>query len=217
MLTPFYLDDDLAAFAKPPGIPTIPERRPGTDSLLKSAESALNQKLYIVHRLDKEASGVVLFARHAAAHRFLNTQFAAREVAKKYQLLVLGVVTPDEGRITAPIRQFGSGRMGIDGKNGKPSQTDFVVLQRYAGVTRLHAFPHTGRRHQLRVHFYSIGHPIAGDTRYGDPALQSAWPRLMLHAEAIEIRTPAGKSLNLTDPPPISFRAVVEALDSHLQ
>jgi tRNA pseudouridine32 synthase / 23S rRNA pseudouridine746 synthase len=213
MITPIYLDNDIAAFAKPPGIATIPERSPLSDSFLKNAEAALSQKLFVVHRLDKEVSGIILFARNAAAHKHLNAQFADREVTKRYLLLTLGCIEPDQGSIEMPIRQFGSGRMGIDPVNGKAARTDYEVVRRYAGSTLVQAFPHTGRRHQLRVHFYSIGHPIAGDSRYGDKRVQSVWARLMLHAESIEFLAPSGQRLSLTAPPPPSFADVLEMLD----
>jgi RluA family pseudouridine synthase len=213
MITPLYLDEDIAAFDKAPGLASIPERDPQTDSLLLQAELALKQKLFIVHRLDKEVSGIILFARNPAAHRLINDQFAGREVSKCYRLLALGELSNEQGMIDSPIRQFGSGRMGIDLQLGKPAMTSYTVLRLYSGTTLVHAFPHTGRRHQLRVHFYSIGHPIAGDSRYGDKDLQGGWPRLMLHAESIAIRTMAGNSLSLTAPPPPSFTAVLDRLE----
>ncbi len=212
MIMPLYLDDDIAAFDKPAGLATIPERLPSADSLLRAAEAALDQRLFIVHRLDKEVSGVVLFARHAGAHRHLNNLFAGREVAKRYLLLALGEFEAAEGVIEAPIRQFGSGRMGVDHLQGKPSSTSYTRLKCYEGTTLIRAFPRTGRRHQLRVHFYSIGHPIAGDSRYGDKALQAIWPRLMLHAEGIEFLSPAGEMVSLHAAPPSSFMELLAGL-----
>jgi len=214
MITPIYIDDDIAAFDKPPGLATIPERLPTADSLLRAAEAALGQRLFIVHRLDKEVSGLVLFARHAGAHRYLNLLFSGREVAKRYLLLALGRIDSAGGVIEAPIRQFGSGRMGVDPVAGKASSTGYTRLKCYAGTTLVHAFPHTGRRHQLRVHFYSIGHPIAGDSRYGEKELQAAWPRLLLHAEGIEYTSPAGKGVSLSVSPPSSFTEVLARLES---
>ncbi len=211
MITPLYLDEDIAAFDKPAGLATIPERLPA-DSLFRAAETALGQRLFIVHRLDKEVSGLVLFARHAGAHRHLNNLFAGRQVAKRYLLLALGGLEAAEGVIEASIRQFGSGRMGVDPLQGKASSTAYTRLKCYEGATLIRAFPRTGRRHQLRVHFYSIGHPIAGDSRYGDRALQAAWPRLMLHAEGIEFMSPAGKMVSLYTAPPPSFMEVLTGL-----
>lgn len=213
MMNPLYLDDDIAVFDKPTGLASIPERNPDAACLLHLAETALGQKLFIVHRLDKEVSGLILFARHAAAHRFLNACFAGRTVEKRYLLLALGRIMSDRGQIDAAIRQYGSGRMGIDPERGKPSLTEYAVLKRFSGSSLVRAFPHTGRRHQLRVHFYSIGHPIAGDPRYGGTPTGPAWPRLMLHAEAIAFTTAAGIPLEFTAPPPASFTAVLERLE----
>ncbi|HNW58164.1 MAG TPA: RluA family pseudouridine synthase [bacterium] len=212
-MTPLYLDQDIAAFDKPPGLASIPERNLKAECLLHLAEAALGQKLFIVHRLDKEVSGLICFARHAAAHRWLNARFAAREVEKRYLLLALGRIETGTGQIDAAIRQFGSGRMGIDPERGKPARTRFTRIACYANATLVHAFPQTGRRHQLRVHFYSIGHPIAGDRRYGDRDIQAAWPRLMLHAAAMVVLTPAGQRLELTAPPPDSFSALLARLE----
>lgn len=210
-MVPLYLDDDIAVFDKPPGLASIPERNPASACLLYQVEAALGQKLFIVHRLDKEVSGLILFARHAAAHRYLNACFAGRTVAKRYLLLALGRIAGDQGRIDGAIRAYGSGRMGIDPAQGKPSLTEYRVRQRFTGSTLVQAYPHTGRRHQLRVHFYSIGHPIAGDPRYGDAA-GAAWPRLMLHAESLAFTTAAGTPLEFSAPPPPSFTAVLDGL-----
>jgi len=148
-----------------------------------------------VHRLDKEVSGVMLYALHPEAHRFLNNAFEKREVHKTYQALVHGGITEDQGVITRAIREFGSGRMGVDDLKGKPSETRFSVLKRSDRFTLVELYPQTGRRHQLRVHLYSIGHPIVGDTRYGDKALQQGYPRLMLTSTGIDLTLPSGKRL----------------------
>jgi len=202
-------NDDLLAVNKPEGLASIPEGAKGRDCLLSLLESAGTGRLYIVHRLDKEASGVILFARNAATHKHLNEQFRQRTVSKTYVALVHGVMAENIGIIDQPIREFGSGRMGVDRQRGKPCRTEFQVSERLAAYTLVQAHPLTGRRHQLRVHFYSLGHPIVGDRRYGDQAVQRAFPRLMLHAQEITFPLPTGEKVTVRAPVPESFWAVL--------
>lgn len=203
-----YEDADVLAVDKPEGVVSIATAgRGGLPGLLAERYT---ERLFPVHRLDREASGVLLFARSAVAHRALNLQFDRREIEKSYLALVHGVVERDRGSITAALREFGSGRMGVDPVHGKPSATDYRVEERLAGATLLRLRPTTGRRHQLRVHLYHIGHPIVGDLRYGERAVQSRWPRLMLHAVEISFRTGSGERRTVTAPPPASFEAVLD-------
>ena len=146
-----------------------------------------------------------VFAKTADAHRFLNREFLSRSVRKTYIALVLGVIKEDGGTIEKNIRQFGSGRMGIDGPKGKPSATEYAVRTRFAAHTLVSAFPLTGRRHQIRVHLYSIGHPVAGDALYGDAAAQKGYPRLMLHSECIKVTLPSKKEITISSPVPPEF------------
>jgi tRNA pseudouridine32 synthase/23S rRNA pseudouridine746 synthase len=164
-----------------------------------------------VHRLDKEVSGVLVFARNAGAHRHLNRRFDERTVRKTYLAVVHGVITAPGGSIRSPIRQYGSGRMGV-GENGKPAETDYDVVDRWSSATLVKIFPRTGRRHQIRVHFYSIGHSVVGDQRYGDAALQGRFPRLMLHALQISFLLPTLERVAIEADPPASFREMCESL-----
>ena len=205
MIEILYQDEDVIAVNKPEGVAAIPESDLSRPCLLAELQHGCAAPLFVVHRLDKEVSGVILFARHAAAHKCLNDQFAGREVSKIYLAVLHGVVSGEGGQIDRPIRQFGSGRMGIDPEGGKPSLTEYRVVERLPEFTVVEAHPRTGRRHQLRVHFYSLGHPIVGDLRYGDRAVQSRFPRLMLHARRISLRLPSGKALSVECPPPASF------------
>lgn len=237
-----YEDDDIVAVDKPEGLAAIPERRPQGTSLFEMLCAERAERLYIVHRIDKETSGVIVFARNADAHRRLSRQFESRQVEKVYLALVYGVIAEDSGRIDKPLRQFGSGRIGVDPVRGKPSLTEFRVLQRLqparvarpswpcasspdqgrdalatpgevvsppAGFTLLEVRPHTGRRHQIRVHLYSLGHPIVGDPLYGDKAFQEPYSRLMLHAWKLAISLHSGAFLPLETPIPPSFEAVL--------
>ena len=212
MLPLLYADDDLVVVHKPEGLATIPERRPTGDSLVERLAAQLGQRLWVVHRLDKDVSGVLLLARHPAAHRCLNDQFAARRVTKTYLALVHGRVTAGQGKVDLPLRAFGSGRMGVDPARGKPSATDYRVQWREAAFTLLEARPQTGRRHQLRVHLYALGHPIVGDRRYGDTTAQRGYDRLLLHAREVACRLPSQTPLCVGAPPPPSFDRLLDRL-----
>lgn len=206
-------DRDLLAVDKPAGLAAIPERDLAQPSAQRRLEAQRGERLFVVHRLDKEVSGLLLFARTAPAHRALSLAFERREVDKRYLGLVWGEVVGDEGEVALPIREFGSGRMGVDAR-GKASLTRWSVLARgvLAGrpVTLLALSPHTGRRHQLRVHCYAIGHALVGDPRYGDKDLQATQPRLMLHAHQARLSLGADKH-HLVAPPPEDFVAVLRA------
>jgi tRNA pseudouridine32 synthase / 23S rRNA pseudouridine746 synthase len=209
-----FEDADVLAVSKPEGLATIPERSGNAASLLFHLQAERGAKLFVVHRLDKEASGAILFAKNAAAHKILNGQFARREVAKTYAALSHGVVAEERGAIDRPIRLYGSGRMGIDAARGKPSSTEYEVVRRMGAYTLLDVRPASGRRHQIRVHLYSIGHPVVGDTRYGDRDLQSRFPRLMLHASEIGFRLPSGENKTVSSPLPGTFVAVLERVEA---
>ncbi|OGJ91636.1 MAG: hypothetical protein A2487_00230 [Candidatus Raymondbacteria bacterium RifOxyC12_full_50_8] len=211
MITLLYEDSDIIAVEKPEGIAAIPERKQEAENLLALVSKQCNTRLFIVHRIDKEVSGVMLFAKNAAAHKIVNDQFAERKVKKLYQALLLGNVVQEQQTIKRSIRQFGSGRMGVDDAKGKPCTTNMRVIKRCDSATLVEASPVTGRRHQIRVHFYSIGHPVAGDLRYGDRNIQSLWPRLMLHACSIGFTLPSGKPLVVESPLSSSFEEALAA------
>jgi tRNA pseudouridine32 synthase / 23S rRNA pseudouridine746 synthase len=203
-----FENDDVIAVNKPEGSPTIPGRGDIGESLHSMLSAASPEKLYIVHRLDRETSGVVLFAKNAGAHRFLNERFGLREVKKTYLALVHGALHNDHGTIESPLREFASGRTGVDAVRGKQSETAYRVIERMDAFTLLEAFPLTGRRHQIRVHLYSIGHPVAGDRRYGKKNSAPGFPRLMLHAREITFPLPAGSEVTVSAPLPQSFSSV---------
>jgi RluA family pseudouridine synthase len=203
-------DDSIVLIDKPVGIPTIPERLDAQGACVKKTlEDRIGQKLLVVHRLDKEVSGLLLFAKTPEAHRFLSLEFEHRRVSKTYLALLWGYMEQSSGLIDKPIRQYGSGRMGVDEDQGKPSQTEYQVVERWKDLTLVEASPRTGRRHQLRVHFYSQGHPIAGDRRYHMPKWTELVPRLMLHAWKLRIRHPSGKYVEVQCPPPQAFEDVL--------
>jgi len=214
-----YQDAAIVAVDKPIGLAAIPERDLAAPSVQRALELQLGCRVWVVHRLDKEVSGVLVFALTAEAHRALSLAFERRQVDKAYLALVHGHVTPNEGTIEAPIHTFGSGRMGVDPR-GKPSTTRWSVLGTSPVgaapvVTLVLARPVTGRRHQLRVHLYHLGHPIVGDPRYGDPAIQRGHARLMLHARRVALPPPPGSPsgagagpLVIESPPPPGFTTI---------
>ena len=210
MISIIFEDEDIVAANRPEGLASIPER--DKESLLASLSVHLQRRLFVVHRIDKEVSGVILFAKNESAHRWLNEQFLKRAVRKTYVALAHGVIDKENGTIEKALRQFGSGRVAVDPRRGKWSSTAFRVTRRFASYTLVDAIPLSGRRHQIQVHFYSIGHPLVGDLRYGDRSLQRGFPRLMLHAKRIEFRLPAGTDVAIEAPMPYSFSAVRKAI-----
>lgn len=205
-----FENDDYIAVDKPEGVVSLAEAgRGGLPELLKERHPG---RLYPVHRLDKEASGVIVFAKNAEAHRHLNQEFDRRRVKKTYLLVLHGRLRTRKGKIDKPIREFGSGRMGVDRARGKASLTEYEVVETLKDYTVVRAVPLTGRRHQLRVHFYSIGHPVVGDRRYGERQAQEAYPRLMLHALDIAFGLPSGEKVSVEAPVPPSFSSQLEAL-----
>jgi len=122
------------------------------------------------------------------------------------------VLENSPGVIDSPIREFGSGRMGIDHAIGRPSLTEYETCEIINGYTLVNAHPATGRRHQIRVHFYSIGRPVVGDVRYGNKSAQSKYPRLMLHSRTIALELPSSGNATFESPLPDSFTSVVDSI-----
>lgn len=211
-LSVLYEDKFLIVINKENGVTVIPGRGKNEgESLIQNVERITSQKLYVVHRIDKETSGVILFAKDSATHRLLNIQFEKKEIQKEYLAVVKDI--PDcNGIIDSPIFEFGSGRMGVD-KRGKSSLTKFRMLHKYTASSMINVFPHTGRRHQIRVHLYSIGHPILGDTMYGNPRPVGGCKRLMLHANQIRFMHPDGKERTITAPVNDSWNEILSQIE----
>lgn len=195
---------DWIAAAKPEGLDTIPaEGRSGC--LLSLLSELRKERLMVVHRLDREVSGVVIFARNAAAHRRLNIEFEERRVTKTYLAAVAGVPEEEKGTVDAPLREFGSGRVGVDAERGKASITRWRAIERAATATLVEVRPETGRRHQIRAHLYHVGHPVLGDARYGSPESAALCHRLMLHALEISFADRDRSPVVIRVEPPPSF------------
>jgi tRNA pseudouridine32 synthase/23S rRNA pseudouridine746 synthase len=182
-----YIDDDLAVIDKPSGLLTQPGLGPELrDSVLVRLAGRFSAPL-IVHRLDRDTSGLMVVALHAESHRKLSAAFREREVYKQYEACVAGT-PPDHGVIDAPLRKdlLHPPRHCVDFEKGKLAQTEFQTLSTVVGRSRLLLRPLTGRSHQLRVHLCHAGHPILGDPLYGNAQAQ----RLCLHATELSLPHP---------------------------
>lgn len=209
-LTILHEDAQWVAVNKPAGQIVIPGRGEADGlALNKELEARLGARVFVVHRLDRGASGIVLFAKTAQAHRHASMAFERREVHKLYRVAVLGVPAEEEGVIESPLREFGSGRIGVH-PAGKPSTTAWRVMETFAGASLLEVFPHTGRRHQIRAHLYSMGHPVLGDTLYGKERPVGGAPRLMLHALSLNFEGLGRTPIALRAEPGIDFQAVLD-------
>jgi len=197
-----YQDESLLAVNKPTGLLTVPGRGPDKQDCLYHRMLESFPDALMVHRLDMDTSGLVIFARSPEAQRDLSMQFERREVEKTYIAIVEGILEQDEGLVDYPMRKDMEQRLPprhlVDCVRGKKAITAWRVLERADTTTRVALFPETGRSHQLRVHMQSIGHPIVGDPIYGHPA-----ERLMLHAESLALRHPVfAEPIRLESPAP---------------
>jgi tRNA pseudouridine32 synthase/23S rRNA pseudouridine746 synthase len=193
-----FSDPSLVVCDKASGLLSVPGIGPEKADCLVARLQRDFPGARIVHRLDRDTSGVIVLARDADAHRTLSMSFEAREVDKTYEALVAGHVAADRGTVDLPLRKeaLGSARQIVHATEGKPSRTDYEVRERGSDVsgfawTRVQLTPHTGRSHQLRVHMLAIGHPILGDELYAEGAARTARPRLSLHARTLSFTHPA--------------------------
>lgn len=190
-----HADAHLLVLDKPAGLLCVPGRGDDKQDCLSARAQRRWPGALVVHRLDMATSGLVLMARSPAVQRALGDAFAKREVGKRYEAIVRGLMPlcEDWSLIDAPMSPDWPRRplQKID-PAGKPSRTRWRVLQQLpeSNATRVLLEPLTGRSHQLRVHLLSIGHPILGDALYGDPETIAAAPRLLLHATRLEFIHP---------------------------
>ena len=202
MLEPVYNDKTFLAVNKPTGLLTVPGRGADKQDCLYHHVLEKFPDALVVHRLDMDTSGLILFARSPEAQRNLGAQFEKRDISKTYIAIVEGVIEKDSGTIDYPLRKDMEQRLPpkhlVDCVRGKKAFTEWKVLERNAATTRVALFPKTGRSHQLRVHMQSIGFTIVGDPIYGALA-----ERLMLHAQTLEFFHPvSGEPIRLECPAP---------------
>ena len=218
-----YEDDDFLAIDKPAGMVvhagagvhegTLVNALLGRFAPLSTLGGDLRPG--IVHRLDRQTSGVILVAKNDAAHRALAAQFAGRKVEKTYLALVHGSVKAGSGRIEKPIARDPRHRTRMTARlaTGRAAWSEYRVLRRFAGFTLLEVRIGTGRTHQIRVHLSSIGHPVAGDRLYGAPAASAPGERFFLHAHRIRFEHPlTGLPLEIVSPLPADLSAWMEQL-----
>lgn len=230
-----HADEDLVVVNKPAGMLSIPDRFILDKPNLVQALQAQYGEIWVVHRLDRETSGIICFARNEAAHRHLNAQFQARTVDKIYAVLVDGRPLPPQGRIEKPIAPHPTlpGKMVVS-PQGKYALTLYEVVDTFKAFSLVHANIRTGRTHQIRVHFTAIGHPLAVDPLYGKrrafllselkrqnfnlsklaEAERPLMERLTLHAARLALDHPrSGEKLQWDCSPPKDFRALLHQLE----
>ncbi len=233
-------DDDWVAINKPAGLATIPGRDE-SGSVMEQLALQLNlpasgtadPRVRVVHRLDKETSGVLLFAKNTAAQRHLSHQFQNNTIEKEYLALVAGRAPSNEGAIDAPLGRHPTSpqRMAILRHGGRPARTHWRVEENYRHFTLLRVFPKTGKTHQIRVHLNSIGLPLAIDPLYhaaapaglllssfkrgyrpGDAPERPLIARLTLHAEKLRFHDRHEQLIEVCAPLPKDFRAALNML-----
>ena len=225
---------DWVALAKPSGLLSIPDRE-GKELSLKSMLKEAYGDIFTVHRLDKDTSGLIIFAKNEAAHKWLSQQFESRQTRKIYRGLVTGSLPAATGSLDAPVAEHPArnGTMIIHRK-GKEALTDFEVLEDFGICSWVQFRIHTGRTHQIRVHMKDYGHPILCDPLYGDgkPLLLSSLKhrfklskdeeeerpilnRLALHAYQLSFTGMNGEEVVLEAPLPKDMRATLQQLQKN--
>lgn len=217
-----YEDDQLLVVNKPKGmvVHPAPGNYAGTlvNALLahcKGSLSGINGVIRpgIVHRIDKDTSGLLIVAKTDVAHRFLAEQIKAHSFKREYEAVVCGMLRDDTGTINAPIGRHPVKRkqMAVTEKNSKEAVTHYQVLRRFAAFTHVRLRLQTGRTHQIRVHMASIGRPVAGDTLYGGKQISGLHGQC-LHAKTIGFIHPDGRYMEFDSPLPPYFINVLDKL-----
>jgi len=186
-------DHEILAVCKPAGLLSVPGKGAGlTDCLLSRVQEVFPTAL-LVHRLDRDTSGVMIFALTPHAQRHLGLQFEKRQAKKSYLARVSGTVVPKTGTVDLPLTVDWPNRplQKVCHETGRAAVTDWRVLRHEGAESRVRLSPKTGRSHQLRVHMLALGHPILGDPLYATGAALDH-PRLMLHSEELRLRHPDG-------------------------
>ncbi|MGJ8587521.1 MAG: RluA family pseudouridine synthase [Yoonia sp.] len=199
-LTILHDDHQVLLVDKPSGLLSVPGKGPHlADCLLARVQAAFPMAL-LVHRLDRDTSGVMIFALTPHAQRHLGLQFEKRQTKKTYVARVWGEMTEKTGTVDLPLIVDWPNRpkQMVDHETGKQAVTDWRVMRAKDNETRVKLMPRTGRSHQLRVHMQALGHPILGDPFYATGEARE-YPRLMLHSETLQFRHPdGGKGMRIT-------------------
>ena len=192
-LAVIHEDHELLLVDKPAGLLSVPGKGPELADCLLARVQAVFPMALLVHRLDRDTSGVMVFALTPHAQRHLGLQFEKRQTKKSYVAEVYGQLEPKTGTVDLPliVDWPNRPRQMVCHETGKAAQTDWRVLRYRAPSTRVRLMPKTGRSHQLRVHMLALGHPIMGDPFYAQGPAREA-PRLMLHSEELRLRHPDG-------------------------
>jgi len=205
--TPLVLlhqDHEVVLVDKPSGLLSVPGKGEDLADCLIARVQQVFPTALLVHRLDRDTSGVMIFALTPHAQRHLGLQFENRQTKKTYVARVWGEMAEREGTVDLPIIVDWPNRplQKIDHDTGRPAQTDWRVVRTGEGETRVRLMPRTGRSHQLRVHMLALGHPILGDPFYASGPARD-YPRLMLHSETLQFRHPdGGKGMRVSAKPP---------------
>lgn len=222
-----YEDSDIIVVNKPKGMVVHPANGNPDGTLVNAIMNICKDSLSgiggeirpgIVHRLDKNTSGLLIVAKNDNAHIKMSEQIKNREVKKIYIALVRGIIKEDEATINMPIARSKKDRkkMAVD-KDGKEAITHFKVLKRYDNYTLLEIKIDTGRTHQIRVHMSQIGHPVVGDDVYSNGKNEFGVEGQMLHARSLDFKHPiTGKAIHLEAEIPEYFKKVIEICDSRL-
>jgi len=228
-----FEDEKILVLNKPSGVLSVPDRWNHDAVNLFSLLKEKYGDILVVHRLDKDTSGVILFAKDPESHRSLSMAFEERRVAKKYIALITGTPKEDHGMIDLPIEENPAkqGTMKISKRKGKESLTEYTVIEKFRDYSLVEVTLHTGRTHQIRVHFQGIGHPLAVDETYGGrPQLKlseikrkyrfAEWEnekpllsRVSLHSWKLTFSHPStGADIECEAPMPKDFKATLAQL-----
>lgn len=227
-----FENNDFVAINKEPGMLTIPDRHDDTQLSLYKILNQKYGKIFIVHRLDRDTSGLILFAKNEATHKYLSQLFEQRNIEKKYLGIIRGSMPGIKGSINEPIGEHLSKKgVMIITKKGKPSLTNYEVLEDYGIYSLIEFEIQSGRTHQIRVHTKSLGHPIICDAVYGDgkPVLLSSFKkkyklsqndleerpiinRLALHSHSLHFKDIHQKEFSIETPLPKDIKALLQQL-----
>lgn len=197
-----YEDDHILVVDKPDGLLSVPGRGAHLADCLITRLQAMRAEVLLVHRLDRDTSGIMVFALTKEAQRNLGRMFETKQIKKRYVARVWGEVAEPRGVVDLPLIVDWPNRplQHVNFETGKPAVTDWVCVEK-GETSRMRLMPRTGRSHQLRVHMKELGHPILGDPFYADGPALEGWPRMMLHAEGLKFAHPITEQMMRLEAP----------------